>query len=232
MLPQTKIAHDVSMPPFAGPLAPPGGMSQQARHRFNTMVRTTKRRRGDWIFALGDPADSIYFLQKGRMKITALSEDGQEVLHQIVGPGEVFGETSTILGIPRTTSAQALEPSLICEIYRKDLETLLSMHPELSFQLLRAVGLRLKQAEAQLVNVICNDVSHRVREALFELMAHQSDAAPNQPIKIKITQQDLANSIGASRQKTWEALKELEDAGVLRLMYRSILVIAPNKLRV
>ncbi len=232
MLPQTKIVHNVPVPPFAGPLAPLGGMSQQARHRFNAMVRTTKRRRGDWVFALGDRADSIYFLQKGRMKITALSEDGQEVLHQIVGPGEVFGETSTILGIPRTTSAQALEPSLICEIYRKDLETLLSMHPELSFQLLKAVGLRLKKAEAQLVNVICNNVSHRVREALFELTAGETDATPNQPIKIKITQQDLANSIGASRQKTWEALKDLEDAGVLRLMYRSILVIAPHKLRV
>jgi len=232
VLPQTKIAYDVPMPPFAGPLAPLGGMSQQARHRFNAMVRTTKRRRGDWIFVLGDPAESIYFLQKGRMKITALSEDGQEVLHQIVGPGEVFGETSAILGIPRTTSAQALEPSLVCEIYRKDLETLLSIYPELSFQLLKAVGLRLKKAEAQLVNVICNDVSHRVREALCELTSDQSDATPNGPIKIKITQQDLANCIGASRQKTWEALKELEDEGVLRLMYRSILVIAPHKLRV
>jgi CRP-like cAMP-binding protein len=54
---------------------------------------------------------------------------------------------------------------------------------------------------------------------------------PDQPIKVKITQQDLANSIGASRQKTWQVLKELEDASVLRLMYRSILVIAPHKLR-
>ena len=232
MLSQIKTSHDFSMPPFAGSLEPLKGMSQQTWQRVRPLMRTTKRRRGDWIFALGDRADSIYFLQKGRMKITALSEDGQEVLHHIVGPGEVFGETSTILGIPRTTSAQALEPSLISEIYRKDLETLLSMYPELSFQLLKAVGRRLKKTEAQLVNVICNDVSRRVREALLELTAEESGAAPNQPIKIKITQQDLANSIGASRQKTWEALKELEDAGVLRLMYRSILVIAPDKLRV
>jgi len=105
------------------------------------------------------------------------------------------------------------------------------MYPDLSFQLLKSMGRRLKQAEAQLVNVICNDVSHRVREALLELMIKESGAVLDRPVKIKITQQDLANLIGASRQKTWQALKELEDSNVLRLMYRSILVTAPDRLR-
>ena len=152
-------------------------------------------------------------------------------LNEIIGPGEIFGDTSPILGIPRTTSAQALETSLVCEIREKDFEILLSGNPELSFRLLKSVGQRLKQAEAQLVNVICNDVSNRVREALLDLIVKESGALPAQPIKIMITQQDLANSIGASREKTSRALKELEDSSVLRLMYRSILVIAPHKLR-
>lgn len=227
----TETAYGCSRLSFIGPLQLLNGMSQQAVHDFNAMMRITRRRRGEWIFLLGDPADSIYFLREGRIKITALSEDGQEVLHEIIGPGEIFGDMSAILDIPRTTSAQALEASLLCKIRRKDFETLLSMYPELSFQLLKSVGLRLKQAEAQLVNVICNDVSRRVRETLIDLMVKESGTMPDRPIKIKITQQDLANLIGASRQKTWQTLKELEDSGVLRLMYRSILVIAPNKLR-
>ena len=199
--------------------------------RFNAMVRTSRRRRGEWIFVLGDPADSIYFLQAGRIKITALGEDGHEVLHEIIGPGEIFGETSTILGIPRTTSAQTLEPSLLCEMSRKDFESLLTMYPEMSLQLLKSVGLRLKKSEAHLLNVICNDVSTRVRETLLELIDFEPGAEPNRPVRIGITQQDLANLIGASRQKTWQALKELQDLGVLRLRYRSILVTAPHKLR-
>ena len=230
MTPSTEVAHGFSKPGFIDRLELLQGMSQEAVHRFNAMMRRTKRRRGEWVFVNGDRADSVYLLQEGRMKITALSEDGHEVVHGILGPGEIFGYTSTILGIPRTTSAQALETSLICEIHRKDLETLLSMYPELSFQLLKSVGLRLKKAEAQLVNVICNDVSHRVREVLIDLVIKESGNVPDQPIKIKITQQDLANLIGASRQKTWQALKELEDSNVLRLMYRSILVVAPHKL--
>lgn len=205
-------------------------MSHEALHRFNAMARTTKRRRGEWIFLLGDPADSVYLLRKGRMKITALSEDGHEIVHEILGPGEIFGDTSTILGIPRTTSAQTLEASLLCEVRQKDFESLLIAYPELSLQLLKSVGLRLKKAEAQLLNIICKDVSTRVREALINLIAFESGKQSDQPVRIKITQQDLANLIGASRQKTWQALKELEAANVLRLRYRSILVTAPHKL--
>ena len=231
MSPSTQAAYDSSKYWFTGRLELLQGMSQEAVHRCNAMMRRTKRRRGDWVFVHGDPADSIYLLQKGRMKITALSEEGHEVVHEIVGPGEIFGHTSTILGIPRTTSAQALEASLLYEIRRKDFESLLTAYPELSLQLLRSVGRRLKKAEAQLLNVICNDVSTRVREALIDLIAFESRLQPHQPVIIKITQQDLANLIGASRQKTWEALKELEDSSVLRLMYRSILVTAPHKLR-
>ena len=230
MTQQTETAYSCSGLSFKGPLQLMNGMSQEAVHRFNAMVRTTKRRRGEWIFVLGDSADTIYLLREGRIKITALAEGGHEVLHEIISPGEIFGDTSALLHIPRTTSAQTLEASLLCEIQRKAFETLLSMYPELSFQLLKSVGLRLKKAEAQLVNVICNDVSHRVREVLLDLMVKESGNVPDQPIKIKITQQDLANLIGASRQKTWQALKELEDSNVLRLMYRSILVIAPHKL--
>lgn len=231
MSPSTKVAYGVSRFWFTGRLELLQGMSQEAVRRFNARMRSTKRRRGEWVFVHGDPADSIYLLQKGRIKITALSEDGHEVVHEILGPGQIFGDTSTILGIPRTTSAQALEASLLCEIRQKDFESLLVEYPELSLQLLKSVGLRLKKAEAQLLNVICNDVATRVREALINLIAFESGIQPEQPVRIKITQQDLANLIGASRQKTWQALKELESSSVLRLMYRSILVTAPHKLR-
>lgn len=231
MSPSIEVAHAFSKLWFTGRFELFQGMSQEAVHRFNAIVRKIKRRRGEWVFVHGDPGDSIYVVQKGRMKITALSEDGHEVVHEILGPGETFGHTSSILGIPRTTSAQALEASLLYEIRQKDFESLLTVYPELSLQLLRSVGLKLQKAEAQLLNVICHDVFTRVRGALIDLIASEPEKEPDQPVRIKITQQDLANLIGASRQKTWEALKELEDSSVLKLMYRSILVTEPHKLR-
>src|SRR5215213_1109633 len=205
-MPQSTLtAYDFSGPCSVARLELFRGMSQKAIHHFNRLMRTTKRRRGEWIYVLGDSAESIYLVQEGRMKITALTEDGQEVLYEIIGPGEIFGDMSTILGIPRTTSAQALEDSLLREISRKDFESLLAAYPEMSLQLLKSVGLRLKKAEAQLLNVVCNDVATRVREALIHLIALEAGIQPDQPLKIGITQQDLANLIGASRQKTWQA---------------------------
>lgn len=226
----TDSAYGLTRPSFIGRLELLMGMSLQSVNPFNALIRTTKRRRGDWVFLAGDPADSIYLLQKGRMKLTALGDDGQEVLHEIIGPGDIFGVTSTILGMPRTTSAQARETSLLCEIPRKVLDSLLTAYPEMSLLLLKSVGLRLKKTEAQLLNVICNDLSTRIREALIGLVTIESGTLPDHPVRLEITQQDLANLIGASRQKTWQALKELEDSGVLKLMYGSILVTAPNKL--
>jgi CRP/FNR family transcriptional regulator, cyclic AMP receptor protein len=231
MSPLTEVVSDFSKPSFTGQLGLLQGVSQEGVNHFNVKMRQTKRRRGEWVFIHGDVAHTVYLLQKGRMKITGLSEDGHEVVHEILGPGEIFGHTSTILGIPRTNSAQALEDSLLCEIQQHDFESLLKAHPELSLQLLKSVGLRLKRAEAQLLNVVCNDVSTRVREALIDLVTLESGVPPDQPVRIGITQQDLANLIGASRQMTWQVLKELEDSSVLRLTYRSILVTAPHKLR-
>lgn len=205
------------------------GMSEQEMRQVAAMTRMTRHRRSDLIYLPGDPSDSIYFLKEGRMKITGFSEDGHEVLLDIIGPGEIFGEASAIQDIPRTTSAEALEDALLCEMDRKDFEALLTMYPQMSLRVLRRVGFRLKKVEARLLNLICKDVPTRVREALVGMV----DAAPGppRPVKINLTQQDVANLVGASRQETSKALKGLEDSGVLELRYRSIIVTAPDRLR-
>jgi CRP/FNR family cyclic AMP-dependent transcriptional regulator len=206
-------------------------MSHQTMKRLDAIGRTTNRPRGEWIFMLGDPSNTVYFLRRGRIKISALSDGGQELLLEIVGPGEIFGDVATIQGTPRTTSAQVLDNSLVCEIQRKDFESLLATDPEIASHVLESLTSRLRRAEAQLLSLISQDVSTRVREALIEFVEFESGPDSNAPIRIRITQQDLANLVGASRQKTWQALKELEDGGFLRLSYGSIWVTAPSNLR-
>jgi CRP/FNR family transcriptional regulator len=179
----------------------------------------------------GDVSNSIYFLKEGRIKLIGLSEDGREVLLDLIGPGEIFGEVGATQEAPRTTSAEVLEDVLLCEMNRKDFEALLLMHPEMSLRILKRVGFRLKKLEAQMLSLICKDVPTRVREALVNLMDADSGPKPSVPVNIGLTQQDIANLIGASRQETSRALKELEDSGVLELKYRHILVKAPDSLR-
>jgi CRP/FNR family transcriptional regulator len=207
------------------------GMSEQEMQRVAAMTRMTRHSRGELIYLPADPSNSIYFLKEGRMKFTGLSEDGDEVLLDIIGPGEIFGEAEAIQETPRTTSAQALDDVLLCEMGRTDFEALLATYPKMSLHVLKLVGFRLKKVEAQLLNLICKDVSTRVREALVNLMDVESISRPNPRVRIGLTQQDLADLIGASRQETSRSLRELEDSGALELKYRHIIVTAPHKLR-
>src|SRR5262249_5775972 len=185
--------------------------------RVFAMTRMTKRRRGDLIYLPGDVSNRVYFLRAGLIKLTGLSEDGREVLFDLTGPGEIFGEVGVIQQTPRTTSAQAVEDALLLEMERKDFENLLLSYPEIALRVLKRIAFRLKRAETQLVSVICKDVPTRVREALVDLMDDGSVYKPKQPVKIRLTQQDVANMIGASRQETARALKELKESGALDL---------------
>ena len=99
----TETANGGSRLPFIGPLQLLDGMSQQAVQDFNAMVRTTKRRRGEWIFVLGDSAETIYLLREGRVKMTALAEGGHEVLHEIIGPGGLCLKTLKLTWVLRQT---------------------------------------------------------------------------------------------------------------------------------
>ena len=206
-------------------------LSEEETKRVVAMTRMTRHRRGDYIYLPGDPSASIYFLNAGRVKITGLSEEGREVLLDIIGPGGIFGEADALQGSTRTNSAQVLEDALLSEMERKDFEELLAAHPTVSLQVLKRVGSRLKKVEAQLLSLVCKDVPTRLREALANLMDVESTMTLLPFVTIGLTQQDLANLIGASRQETARALKELRDSGVLELRYRSIVVRAPEKLR-
>ena len=208
----------------------PMRMSDEEMKIIASVSRMTWRRRGELIFLSGDPSDSIYFLKDGRIKLTGLSEDGHEVLLDVIGPGELFGEIGPIHDMPRTTSAETIEDSLLGEIRENDFETLLATYPKMSLHVLKRVGLRLKKVEARLLSFIAKDVSTRVEEALIDLLDIESTARSSPPFSIGLTQQDLANMIGASRQETSRALRQLENSGALQLKYRRIIITAPHKL--
>ncbi|HMG34984.1 MAG TPA: Crp/Fnr family transcriptional regulator [Blastocatellia bacterium] len=206
-------------------------VSEEEMLRFAAITRIVERRRGDMIYLPGDASQSVYFLKEGRIKITGLSEDGHEVLLDIIGPGEIFGELGAIQETPRTTAAQALEDAVLCEVDREDFEEMLATNPQMSLKVLKGFGSRLKRIEAQLLRLISKDVPTRVREALVDLIDAQRTVRPEVPVKIGLTQQDVANLVGASRQETARALKELEYSGAVELRYRSIVVRTPDKLR-
>ena len=207
------------------------GISEEEMARVAGLIRMSKHRRGEMIYLPSDVSRNVYFLREGRIKIAGLSEDGHEVLLDIVEPGEIFGVAEAIQHAPRTASALALEDALLGEMDAKDFEALLEAHPQISLRVSRLLAFRLKKVETQLLNLICKDVPTRVREALVDLMDTRSAVGTVTPVRIGLTQQDVANLVGASRQETARALKGLKESGAVELRYRSIVVTAPDKLR-
>ena len=207
------------------------GVSEQEMTRVISTTRLAGFARGDFIYLAGDPASKIYFVKEGRVRVTALTEDGREVLLDIIGPGETFGEIGILQGPTRTNSAQALESSLLYEMFRADFEELLNRHPRVCLHMAKCMGLRLKRYEGRVVNLIGMDVYARVKEVLTDLVCTTQTAGVRKPAKISLTQQDIANLVGASLQETARVLRELERVNVVELKYRAIIVKAPERLQ-
>ena len=194
-------------------------------------VRITKHGPGQFIYLQGDARQSLYFLQCGRIKLTRIAEDGTELLLDIVSPGEMFGEVGAILNEARSDSAQALEEVLLCEMASPGFHDLLISHPGVSYRILKRVTCRLHETERRLARVTYQDVGTRIRETLADLANTKLTDSQSSTFIVRMTQQDLASLIGASRQETSKALKKLKQEGIIDLKYRSIIVKSLGRLR-
>ena len=207
------------------------GLSREAINYLATVIRIVTHARGEFIYLPGDTCETVYFVQNGKIKLTMISEDGAEAALQIVSRGGMFGEIDAILAQPRSTSARVLEDAELCEMTRVDFQAMLDRYPQLASNILRRVAIRLRQIENRLVSLMGKDVGARVKETLVDLTKTQAKDSLKAPIIVSITQQDLADLIGASRQETAKALKKLKDDNTIELKYRSIVVKSTDKLR-
>ena len=196
-----------------------------------THVRIAKHGPGQFIYLQGDARQSLYFLHCGRIKLTQIAEDGTELLLDIVSPGEMFGEVGAILNEARSDSAQALEEVLLCEMASAGFRDLLIRQPSVSYRILKRVTCRLHETERRLARMTYQDVSTRIKETLADLVNTNPLGSQSSTSIVQMTQQDIANLIGASRQETSKALKKLKQEGVIDLKYRSIIVKSPGRLR-
>ena len=101
-------------------------------------------------------------MKDGHVKISRVSEDGREMILDVLGPGEVFGELSIIEEGSRNEFAEALDDILICTISKSDFEMMLMQNPNLNFQLAKRIGLRLRKFEEKLSDLAFKDVSKRI----------------------------------------------------------------------
>jgi CRP/FNR family transcriptional regulator, cyclic AMP receptor protein len=161
-------------------------------------------RRGALIFAKDDPGSSLFAIRKGTAKMTVPSADGHEVVVNLVTEGDIFGEIALLDGRPRTADAVAISDCEMFVIERRDFLPLVREEPEIAIKLIEIPCGRLRQTTQQVEGVMFLHLPGRLAKALLRLSGGGGVAC--EP-KIAVTQKDLANTIGMSRESTNRQLR-------------------------
>jgi CRP/FNR family transcriptional regulator len=187
--------------------------------------------RGDRLFDEGDAGDQLYVVLDGKIKLTRTASDGRENLLSVLGPGEMFGELSLFDPRPRTASAVAVTDSRLAGLGHDYLRQWLTGRPDVALHLLRALAQRLRRTNDVMADLVFTDVPGRVAKALLDLADRfGEEQAEGLQVHHDLTQEELAQLVGASRETVNKALADFATRGWLQLSAKSVLILDPDRL--
>lgn len=200
----------------------------QAVRKSMTQVTLNK---GEVLFHEGDSGDTLYVISEGKIKLGTKAPDGRENLLSLLGPGEMFGELSLFDPGPRTSTATALTDARLLALAHEDLEPWLNGRPEVAKQLLRALAQRLRRTNEAVGDLVFSDVPGRVAKALGDL-ARRFGTRSTDGVYVAhdLTQEELAQLVGASRETVNKALADFAARGWLRLEARAVVILDEERL--
>jgi CRP/FNR family cyclic AMP-dependent transcriptional regulator len=179
------------------------------------------------IFAKGDPGSSLFAISKGAVKITAPSVDGHDAMFNLIGKGDIFGEIALLDGRPRTADAIAIADCDLFVIERRDFLPLVREEPEIALKLIEILCARLRQTTEQTENLMFLPLAGRLAKALLRLSDSEGGAGER---RVAITQKDLGNIIGMSRESTNRQLRIWEQRKWVRLERGGIVIVSAKAL--
>tara|TARA_B100000315_G_scaffold253546_1_gene292528 strand:+ start:10829 stop:11521 length:693 start_codon:yes stop_codon:yes gene_type:complete len=201
-------------------------LSDAEMTEMEKMTRMEAFKKRQPIYLPGDPGDFVYLLKTGRVKISKIGDDGKELTLVILEAGEIFGELEMFEEVPRDTIAEALDDAHICMIRREDFERLLKNQPQCSFKLTKLIGLRMKQIENRIEDLVFRDAPARLAQLLINLStSFGSDTTNGRTITTKMTHQELANLIGTTRETVSLTLGQFRQSGLIIMAKRQITIL-------
>ena len=187
--------------------------------------------KGNLIYVPSDLAHSVLVLASGRVKIKGVTPDGKEIIYAFIEPGELFGELALVDESQRDEFAEALEASEVLAIGRDDLFELMGTRPDVSLGITKLLGLRRKRIEMRLRNIMFRSNRQRVLGVLVELLdSYGERLGPSWQIRLRLSHQDLASLIGATRETVTIVLGHLQLEGFIRVKRRCITVLDRDRL--
>jgi CRP/FNR family cyclic AMP-dependent transcriptional regulator len=195
---------------------------------LGSYMKTRKVPRGATIFTKGDPGTGLMGVLTGSVKVSVASAEGKDIVLNIFREGEVFGEIALLDGRPRTADATAMSDCELIIIERRDFVPFLSGHPDVTIKFIEILCSRLRRTSEQVQDVTFLNLPTRLAKALLQLTSSDQGGAPGR--KVAITQREISQMIGRSRESTNKQLRAWVKRGWVRLERGGVSVVAPDKL--
>ena len=207
-------------------------LDEDGARALRSRMNDVELSRGERLFAEGDEGDRLYVVLDGKIKLTRAAPDGRENLLSVVGPGEMFGELSLFDPGPRNATATAVADTHLIGLGNEDLTTWLTGRPDVARHLLRALARRLRRTNDYLADLVFSDVPGRVAKALLDLSERFGQPTEDGlRVAHDLTQEELAQLVGASRETVNKALADFASRSWLRLEARAVVLLDIERLR-
>ena len=196
--------------------------------RFAKLKRVAAK---DVIFHKADPGRQMSAILSGRVKLSTVSEEGKEMIFGVLGRGEIFGEISLLDGEERTATVTALEPTELLVIERKEFIAFLERQPKVAIQLLGTLALRLRLTNELFEDTIFRNLPARLAKR-FLILAENcgEDMVDGTLIDLKLSQQEIGNMIGTSRESVNKQMKAWGQEGLIKFEKGYVTIVEQEKL--
>jgi CRP-like cAMP-binding protein len=195
---------------------------------LGSYMKTRRVVRGTTIFAKGDPGTGLMGVLAGTVKVSVASAEGKDIVLNLFHEGEVFGEIALLDGRPRTADATAMSDCELVVIERRDFVPFLSDHPDVMLKFIEILCSRLRRTSEQVQDITFLNLPTRLAKTLLQLTAAEDGSAAAR--KAAVTQREISQMIGISRESTNKQLRAWAKRGWIRLERGGVNVVAPDKL--
>ena len=207
-------------------------LDEEGAAALRSSITEVRLGRGQTLFSEGDEGDRLYVMLSGKVKLTRKSADGRENLLAVLGPGEMLGELSLFDPGPRTASAVAVTDAVLAGLGHDDLRPFIMRQPEVAVHLLKALATRLRRTNDVVADLVFTDVPGRVAKALLDLAERFGNRSEDGlHVHHDLTQEELAQFVGASRETVNKALAEFALRGWLRIEAKAVVLLDVERLR-
>ena len=186
------------------------GMDESSMEMMDHNSKMKKSSKREIIYFPEERSDNIYLLKEGKVKISRISEDGKKTTLHLVGPGEIFGESSILGQEKRENIAEVVEDAVICSINRMMFQEMLAMNPKMNLSINKFIGLRIRKIQAHVEDLVFKDARERVIAFLKRYTStFGKKMIDSWMVRPFLTHQEIADLTATSRQTVNSILNEL-----------------------